>query len=131
MVIENLMDTPAEVPSVNLAELQRQMKNMKLPNQLTPQAIPNMPNMPGPGQQPEDDDELTLENAQAQKDLREADYSIKTGKFRSYRAGIKQCRQLIQTYPNTKYADQARQLLRKVPETYRKMYNITNEEMGL
>ena len=128
MVVENLMGTPRDAPSVNFAELQRQMKNMKLPNQLTPQIMPNMPN---PGQQPEEDDELTPESFLAQKDLSAADSFISLGRFTTYKQGIELCREVIKSYPNTKYADQGRQLLRKVPETYRKRYNVTNEEMGL
>lgn len=127
MVVENLMDTPGEVSSVNLAELQRQMKNMKPPNQLTPQTIPDTPN---PGQQPEED-ELTPESFQAQKDLSAAKDFISLGRFTTYKQGIELCRKVIRTYPNTKYADQGRQLLRKIPERYRERYNVTNEEMGL
>ena len=126
MVIENLTDTSRGAPSVNLAELQRQMKNMKLPNQLTPQTIPNTPN---PGQQPEEDDVVMSETAK--KLLGDANTLIEIGRFTTYKQGIEKCREVIKSYPDTKYADQGRQLLRKVPERYRERYNITNEEMGL
>jgi hypothetical protein len=132
MVVENLTDISKGAPSVNLAELQRQMKNMKPPNQLTPQTTPQtIPNTPNPGQQPEDDDELTPESFQAQKLLSAANDFIEMGRFTTYKQGIELCREVIKSYPNTKYADQGRQLLRKVPERYRKRYNVTNEEMGL
>ena len=128
MVVENLTDISKGAPSVNLAELQGQMKNIKPPNQLTPRTIPNTPN---PGQQPEDDDELTPESFQAQKLLSAANDFIKMGRFTTYKQGIELCREVIKSYPDTKYADQGRQLLRKVPERYRERYNVTNEEMGL
>lgn len=47
------------------------------------------------------------------------------------RRGVDMCRELIAKYPNTKYSEAARVLLRDVPERYRKKYGITNEEMGL
>ena len=128
MVVENLTSTSKSRPSVNLTELQKQMKNVKLPNQPTPQTVPNAPN---PGQQPEGDDELTSDSFQAQKLLSAANDFIEMGRFTTYKQGIDLCRQVIQSYPNTQYADQGRELLRKVPERYRKRYNVTNEEMGL
>jgi len=45
--------------------------------------------------------------------------------------GIEMCRELIAKYPNTKYSEGARMLLREVPERFRERYGITNEEMGL
>ncbi len=45
--------------------------------------------------------------------------------------GVDFCRQIIREYPNTKYEQEARMLLRRVPEYERKRYNITDKEMGL
>lgn len=45
--------------------------------------------------------------------------------------GIKACRQVLEKYPNTPYAKQAQELLRRVPERYKQEYNITDEELGL
>jgi hypothetical protein len=50
---------------------------------------------------------------------------------RSYGRPIEMCRRVIQDYPDTKYADEARLLLRKVPERYHRRYKITDEELGL
>ena len=50
---------------------------------------------------------------------------------RSYSRPIEMCRQIIQDYPDTKYADEARLLLRQVPERYHKRYKMTDEELGL
>ena len=44
--------------------------------------------------------------------------------------GIEACRQIFAEFPNTPYAQQARDLLRQVPERYKKMNNITDEELG-
>jgi hypothetical protein len=46
--------------------------------------------------------------------------------------GIELCRQIMKDYPNTKYDDEARTLLREnVDPRHRRRYNITDEEMGL
>jgi hypothetical protein len=45
--------------------------------------------------------------------------------------GVDLCRQIINEYHNTTYADEARKLLRTIPPNEQKRYNITNEEMGL
>jgi hypothetical protein len=45
--------------------------------------------------------------------------------------GIEMCRDIFAKYPNTKYSEQARMLLREVPERYRKRYKVTDEELGL
>ena len=41
------------------------------------------------------------------------------------------CRQILRYHPNTKYAPMARELLRDMPESQRKRYNITDWELGL
>jgi len=52
-------------------------------------------------------------------------------KIQSYKRGVDMCREVLRDYPNTIYADQARQELRKVPENKRATYNITDAELGL
>ncbi|MHC4637779.1 MAG: tetratricopeptide repeat protein [Planctomycetota bacterium] len=49
----------------------------------------------------------------------------------SYKNAIEMCREIIKKFPKTEYAGKARELLRKVPERHRKMWNVTDEEMGL
>jgi hypothetical protein len=44
--------------------------------------------------------------------------------------GVEACREILAQFPNTQYAQQARELLRQVPERYKKMNNITDEELG-
>lgn len=41
------------------------------------------------------------------------------------------CRMILEHYPESPRAEEARQLLREMPEEYRKKYNVTDEEMGL
>ena len=55
--------------------------------------------------------------------------SQKTGM--SYKNAIEMCRDIIKRFPKTEYAGKARELLRKIPERHRKMWNVTDEEMGL
>jgi hypothetical protein len=58
---------------------------------------------------------------------------MKTGQRRitSYKNAVDNCREIIKKYPGTKYAEEARQLLRQIPENQRSRYNITDEELGL
>ena len=87
-----------------------------------------------PGQNPEED---LLENPQYLKAAQLLEYARtlfiplgrKTGM--SSKIGVDLCREIITKYPETEYADEARKLLRKVPERDRKRLKITNEEMGL
>ena len=70
-------------------------------------------------------------NPQAEKEIEYARGFLKTGRFTGYKKGIDLCRDVLRDYPDTKYADQARDLLKTVPERYQKRYNVTDEEMGL
>ncbi len=45
--------------------------------------------------------------------------------------GIDACRKVLEKYPNTPFAEQARALLRRVPDRYKERFNITDEELGL
>ena len=74
-------------------------------------------------------DELTI--AQAERALMNAENLMNLGRMTSYKKAIDACRKVLEKYPDTKYADRARELLRKVPEWRRKTYKITNEELGL
>jgi len=44
---------------------------------------------------------------------------------------VKACRQIIQRWPESKYAFLAKRALADIPPRYRKMYNITPEEIDL
>jgi hypothetical protein len=49
----------------------------------------------------------------------------------TYTQGVRICREVMKEYPGSPYADQARDLLRQVPENQRARYKITDEELGL
>jgi len=51
--------------------------------------------------------------------------------YHTYAKPIEMCRTVIKDFPNTKYAEQARVLMRQVPERFRERYHITDEELGL
>ena len=74
-------------------------------------------------------------NPQAEKLLEHARafFKISNKMFAAggYRRPIEMCRQIIKDYPDTKYADEARLLMRQVPERHYRRYDITDEELGL
>ena len=100
----------------------------------TAQAPPVVNQQQIPGQEPEED---LLENPQYYQAAKLLEYArtlfIPLGRktMLTSKKGVELCREIITKYPETKYADEARMLLRKVPEHERKRYKITNEEMGL
>ncbi len=49
----------------------------------------------------------------------------------TYKRMVDYCRRILRYHPNTKYASMARELLRDMPESQRKRYNITDWELGL
>ncbi len=145
MVADNLLSSTA-VPSSKTytappqaAEQIGQQAATIVGGQPSPQMLDPAPEgieytSPQPQLQPPQDPEITVENFQAQKLLTYAQgLFIPAGrkKFLTSKMGVDLCRQIINEYPNTTYADEARKLLRTVPPHERKRYNITNEEMGL
>ncbi len=42
---------------------------------------------------------------------------------------VEACRELISTYPNTKYAQEAKEILRSIPAHQRKRYGLTEQEL--
>ena len=60
----------------------------------------------------------------------ETEFKIARKPLMSYKRCVNFCRQIIQKWPDSAEAAKARVLLRRVPERYRKQYNITDEEMG-
>jgi len=72
---------------------------------------------------------------QAEKLLENAKAFLKIGNVmvqsHTYRKPIDMCRRVIRDYPGTKYEDQAREILRRVPERFHKRYGLTDEELGL
>jgi len=52
-------------------------------------------------------------------------------RFMTSKNGVETCREILRRWPNTKYSEEAHQLLRKIPEDEQKRYKITSEELGL
>ena len=61
----------------------------------------------------------------------EREFRIARKPLMSYKRCVDFCRQIIQRWPDSAEAAKARVLLRRIPERYRKQYNITDEEMGI
>jgi hypothetical protein len=77
--------------------------------------------------------ELSLEDkVQAEKLFELALFHRKQGRLpgMSYKKMVDYCREIIQRWPDSEYAFKARRMLRDIPERYRKLYNITDEETG-
>jgi len=49
----------------------------------------------------------------------------------AYRPMVESCRKIFREYPQTPYAEKARQLLRQMPKRHRARYKLTDEELGL
>jgi hypothetical protein len=101
----------------------------------TPTAIARTASQPPAVQEPitaeNDPDILNPDHFQAARLLEAAKQFIKMGRYTTYKRGIDMCREILQDYDHTPYADQARKQLQLVPERYRTIYKVTNEEMGL
>jgi hypothetical protein len=77
--------------------------------------------------------ELSLEDkVQAEKLFELALFHRKQGRLpgMSYKKMVDYCREIVQRWPDSEYAFKAKRMLRDIPERYRKLYNITDEEMG-
>jgi len=71
---------------------------------------------------------------QAQKELEYAKglfIPLSRKRMLTSKKGVDACRDIIKRWPGTKYAEEARNLLRQLPEADRRRYNITNDELGL
>ena len=49
---------------------------------------------------------------------------------KSPQKGILAARQVLEEFPNTEYAQQARELLRRVPSRWKERHGLTDEELG-
>lgn len=103
--------------------------NVPAGNPVKPAAA--QPAKPAPAQP----QELTVEDCvKAEKLLAEAQLKIeacrKLPSPKKAEEGIEACRKVLADYPNTEYAEQAREWLRKVPYRFKKDFDVTNEELG-
>ena len=127
-----------------MMQMMDMMMGKRAPNQITdPNQIadPNAPTVKPtttrttavPQQQP-DLPTLSLEDQiRAQKLLQSAQMHIEESRklrMKNPRQGIEDARKVLELYPNTPYADQAREFLRRVPDRWKQRHNITDEELG-
>jgi len=78
--------------------------------------------------------ELTIEErVQAERLFEVALFERKKARLpgMNYARMVEYCRQIIKQFPGSPEAAKARRMLAEVPESERKLYNITNEELGL
>ncbi|HEG43207.1 MAG TPA: hypothetical protein ENH94_04065 [Phycisphaerales bacterium] len=124
MVLESISSVSATAKIRN-----PQPAEPQVPSPVNRQTSPTSAKAAPPSQNSEDFTQIG-QDYQAQKDLSYAQQYIKMGKYTTYKKGIDMCRSILQKYPDTEYAEKARNILRQVPERYQQRYKITNEEMG-
>ncbi|HAL44744.1 MAG: hypothetical protein A2Y12_17780 [Planctomycetes bacterium GWF2_42_9] len=153
MIIQNILLNPKEFTEPNEANEPNASKAVEEPNKIqmeylkpadtnqTSAAAPTTTNTttqttpaPTAPQPQENNSDFTEADVEASKDLSYAKTLFQIAnkmQARSYRDPIELCRKVISKYPNTKYAQEARVLMRQVPERFRANYNITDAELGL
>ncbi len=125
MILESISSVPATAKTRDRQSTEpRQRSSVDRPT-------PTEPATAAPLAQTSEDFIQVGQEYQAGKDLSYAEQYIKMGKYTTYKKGVDMCRNILQKYPDTKYAEEARKLLQKVPERYHQRFKITNEEMGL
>jgi hypothetical protein len=78
--------------------------------------------------------EMTEEDRIAADRLYEMAYTeYKIGRLptTTFKKMVDYCRELFERYPDSPQAAKARVLMRKLPERFKRRYNVTDEEMGL
>ncbi len=115
------------------ARFQAELTEAELKAEQAKQAKAKRADVKQPAVQPQPDEiEQLQQNLQAQKlyQWAETEFRIARKPLMSYKRCVNFCREIIQKWPDSAEAAKARVLLRRVPERYRKQYNITDEEMG-
>ena len=59
-----------------------------------------------------------------------ANRAFRRGGYDNYKECVELCRKVLQDYLDTRYANHARRLLRRIPSRYRQDFKITKKEMG-
>jgi hypothetical protein len=104
---------------------------------------PAVPHRPPPEDRPPD--ERLRAARQAAAEMTEADrvaaeriyqmayteYKIGRLPTTTFKKMVDYCRELFDRYPHSPQAAKARILMRKLPDRFKKRYNVTDEEMGL
>jgi hypothetical protein len=122
---------PQEPNKPHQAPAVREANEIPKPSQAAQAAVPAKTAIAPADKQQQNDDSF---DPRAEQLLETAKGFFKIGdrlQYHTYAKPIEMCRTVINDYPNTKYAEQARTLMRQVPERFRARYNITDQELGL
>lgn len=129
------------IEKVAPAEPNKSLPPLKEPNEPPKPAVPKetiqnsepAPQTPSPAAaKTEIDEEFFDPRAETLIENAKAFFKIANRlQYHTYAKPVEMCRTVIKDYPNTKYSEQARLLMRQVPERFRDKYNITDEELGL
>ncbi len=127
--VEKLVEAQEARFQAELAEAELKAKQAKAKGADVKQpAVQPQPPKPQP-----DEMEQLQQNVEASRlyQWAEREFRIARKPLMSYKRCVDFCRQIIQRWPDSPEAAKARVLLRRIPERYRRQYNITDEEMGL
>jgi TolA-binding protein len=114
---------------LNQAQTQVEQKNEQQDSRPTTPKISSLPTRP-PQTIPDDDDIVSSVEAERLYNMALTQYKIGR-KIMTFKKMVDTCRELFDRYPNSPEAAKARVLMRNMPERYRELYNVTDEELGL
>ncbi len=100
----------------------------------TPAHVQETPKETAPPAQPENQIDEDFFDPRAETLIEHARAFFKIAnrlQHHTYSKPVEMCKTVIKDYPNTKYSEQARTLMRQVPERFRERFDITDEELGL
>ena len=113
------------------AELKaEQKKTQQTEARRTPAKLPVAPTRPSRQEIVEEDIVASVE-AERLYNMALTQYRIGRKTGMTFKKMIDYCREIFARYPNSSEAAKARVLMRNIPQRYRQLYNITNEELGL
>jgi len=111
------------------AQTQVEQKNEQKDTTITPAETSPVPAKPA--EIVADDDDI-VSSVEAERLYNMALTQYKIGrKIMTFKKMVDYCRELFDRYPNSPEAAKARVLMRNMPERYRELYNVTDEELGI
>jgi trehalose/maltose hydrolase-like predicted phosphorylase len=110
------------------AQTQVEQKNEQKDTTITPAETSPVPTKPA--QTVADDDDI-IANVEAERLYNMALTQYKIGrKIMTFKKMVDYCRELFDRFPDSPEAAKAKVLMRNMPERYRELYNVTEEELG-
>jgi len=114
---------------LNEAQTQAEQKNQQQDSSPTPPRTTSLPTRP-PQTAPDDDDMVSSIEAERLYNMALTQYKIGR-KIMTFKKMVDYCRELFERFPDSPEAAKARVLMRNMPERYRELYNVTDEELGV